>query len=170
LPRTVVPAILQSLPDAQPLLSDSPVKAPADDENANEIKSVPGESLSSGWASGSDWRMAGTTVRGNSFEAISASGSASGTETLVVSEAGTTCAGATEEEAREASTNKAVRNDTDIQTNSSCGDRRAREEGRKRALQKIPANPIPVCVAFRTRFGRLERPSLCNCYLLFIMA
>ena len=45
LPRTVVPAILRSLPDAQPLLSDSPVKAPVGDENANEIKSVPGESL-----------------------------------------------------------------------------------------------------------------------------
>ncbi|MEG3154185.1 cell wall hydrolase [Sphingomonas sp. RB1R13] len=46
LPRTVVPAIIQSLPEAQPLLSDSPVKAPFDDENANEIKSVPGETLS----------------------------------------------------------------------------------------------------------------------------
>ena len=46
LPRTVVPAILQSLPEAQPLLSDSPVKAPGDDENANEIRSVPGETLS----------------------------------------------------------------------------------------------------------------------------
>ena len=46
LPRTVVPAILQSLPEAQPLLSDSPVKAPLDDENANEIRSVPGETLS----------------------------------------------------------------------------------------------------------------------------
>ncbi len=46
LPRTVVPAILQSLPEAQPLLSDSPVKAPVDDENANEIRSVPGETLS----------------------------------------------------------------------------------------------------------------------------
>jgi len=45
LPRTVVPAILQSLPEAQPLLSDSPVKAPADDENTNEIRSVPGETL-----------------------------------------------------------------------------------------------------------------------------
>jgi N-acetylmuramoyl-L-alanine amidase len=46
LPRTIVPAILRSLPEAQPLLSDSPVKAPVDDENTNEIKSVPGESLS----------------------------------------------------------------------------------------------------------------------------
>ena len=46
LPRTVVPAILKSLPEAQPLLSDSLVKAPVDDENTNEIKSVPGESLS----------------------------------------------------------------------------------------------------------------------------
>jgi len=46
LPRTVVPAILQSLPEAQPLLSDSPAKAPVDDENANEIRSVPGETLS----------------------------------------------------------------------------------------------------------------------------
>ena len=46
LPRTIVPAILRSLPEAQPLLSDSLVKAPVDDENANQIKSVPGETLS----------------------------------------------------------------------------------------------------------------------------
>ena len=46
LPRTIVPAILRSLPEAQPLLSDSPVKPTLDDENVNEIKSVPGESLS----------------------------------------------------------------------------------------------------------------------------
>ena len=46
LPRTIVPAIIQALPEAQPLLSDSPVKAPFDDENTNEIKSVPGETLS----------------------------------------------------------------------------------------------------------------------------
>ena len=46
LPRTIVPAILRSLPEAQPLLSDSLVKAPVDDENANQIKSVSGESLS----------------------------------------------------------------------------------------------------------------------------
>ena len=53
LPRTVVPAILQSLPEAQPLLSGSPAlpaygstKPTLDDENANEIRSVPGETLS----------------------------------------------------------------------------------------------------------------------------
>ena len=52
LPLTVVPAILQSLPEAQPLLSDSPsppaygsTKPTVDDENANEIRSLPGESL-----------------------------------------------------------------------------------------------------------------------------
>ena len=45
LPQTITPVSIETLPEAQPLLSDSLDKAPSDSNNANDIKAVPGESL-----------------------------------------------------------------------------------------------------------------------------